>query len=87
MRKKQEFVRLVDAPKHIPGRPHRNSVRRWADRGYEGIVLKSWRVGRTRFTSLEAIDEFITATTELHSARAVQPAYRAAEKQLDSLGV
>jgi hypothetical protein len=35
-------------------------VRRWADTGVDGVVLETVKVGGRRFTSLEAIERFLS---------------------------
>ncbi len=59
----ETLVQFTHAPKHIPGRPHIATVHRWRLRGARGVKLESILVGGKRFTSTEAIERFIEATT------------------------
>lgn len=43
--------------------PSRVSFRRWITSGIKGVVLDSILVGGRRFTSMEAINKFISATS------------------------
>ena len=86
----QQFVTLTESPKHIPGNPHINSVRRWAYDGVGGTRLETWKVGGTVVTSIEAIERFILARSG--QSKPTQPkgatrAHQAAEARLDELGV
>lgn len=67
-------VQFSDAPKHVPGRPHIATIHRWRLRGVRGVKLESALVGGKRFTTLEAIERFIDATT---AAADGEPAPRA----------
>lgn len=89
----EEFIPLVEAPKHMPKRAHINTVRRWADRkrgGYKGIVLKTWTFAGQRVTTIRAIDEFFRATSAAAEDTAPQPpspSHEAAERFLDEVGI
>lgn len=55
---------LTEAHRHLPRRPggkkvHRTTLGRWASKGCRGAVLKTWLVGGVRYTSAEAIAEFV----------------------------
>lgn len=50
---------LTQAAAILPGKPCEVTVRRWATKGYRGVILASIYVGRSRFTSRKAIEEFI----------------------------
>jgi len=84
-----EYIPLQDACKRIPGRPHVNTVRRWCDRGFNGVILQSWRCGNRILTSIPAIDAFIQATTGIHhpGPRITSNAHKWAEAKLDAEGV
>ena len=84
-----EFFPLQIASKRIPGHPHINTIRRWCDRGFKGVVLQSWRCGNRRLTSIPAIDAFIQATTGIHDPRAGinSNAHKQAEAKLDAMGI
>jgi hypothetical protein len=69
------------------------TVWRWAGRGVRGIVLETFTIGGRRYTTAEAFDRWVTATTAAASGRspgvpARQPSngIAAAEKKLAALG-
>ena len=84
-----EHLTLAQATTIIPGRPHINTVRRWCDRGFRGIKLRSWRCAGRRLTSVPAIDEFLAATTGVASQAdpATKASHLEAEAALDDMGV
>jgi hypothetical protein len=94
-----EFIPMKEIPKYVPGRPSVCTVWRWASRGCRGVRLKTWSVGNRRFTTREAIAEFIatrTADSELARpmdapaepmSRARQAAIEKAKAELDAAGV
>lgn len=59
----ERMIPFTEAPEHIPGRPSLATVHRWRLRGARGARLESVLVGGKRFTSAEAIQRFIEATT------------------------
>ena len=61
------FITFKEATRLIPSRPHINTIRRWADRGYRGIKLRTVRCGRRRLVPVEAIEEFMRATSGFHA--------------------
>lgn len=79
----------TEACKIIPGRPHRNTVQRWMTKGYDGVVLRSFRVAGKRFTTQEAVEEFVSALSakDTLGVKPVSSAHSEAESQLDELGV
>ena len=60
-----QSISLREACGLLPGSPHVNTARRWADRGVRGVLLETWRVGGRRFTSEGAILEFIKQLGEV----------------------
>lgn len=85
----EEFITLKEACKRVPGRVHVNTIRRWMDRGFNGVILKSWRCGNRRLTSVAAIDAFMAATTGIRNANphSTSSAHQRAESTLDAMGV
>jgi len=86
----QEFFTFSQAAQITPGRPHKNTITRWADRGIGGVRLESWRCGGKRVTSVEALERFILARSgesKLASPDGCTPSHAAAEAALDQLGV
>jgi hypothetical protein len=93
--KNERLLRIRKAPKFVPGNPHVATVWRWILHGVRGHKLESILVGGQRFTSVEAIERFIAATTatangEPAPIRSPQQRERAAERagrELTKLGV
>lgn len=59
----EKLVSPTEASRHAPGRPHVSTIWRWMTRGCRGIRLESLVCAGRRFTSVEAIDRFVAATT------------------------
>jgi hypothetical protein len=59
----ETLVSPTKATHHMPGRPHVSTVWRYMGPGCRGIRLESIVCGGRRFTSIEAIERFIAATT------------------------
>ncbi len=76
-------------PKHIPGRPHNNTILRWANEGYNGVRLKTFHIASKRFTTRRYIQEFQDACTRVAPEnRGVQQSARTAEDAtLDAMGI
>jgi hypothetical protein len=91
----EHLIAVADAPSVIPGRPHKGTVWRWVLNGIRGIKLESIVVGSKRFTSREAVDRFISATTAVangepaptRSPRAREREIARATDELDRMGV
>jgi hypothetical protein len=62
-------VSIADASAIIPGTPHVATVWRWTLRGVKGARLESFIRGGRRFTTHEAIERFIRATTAAADSR------------------
>ena len=67
------FLPLRDVPKLLADRGvrsgrgkrlHSSTIHRWATRGVRGVVLQTWRVGGTRYTSIQALNSFIDAISQ-----------------------
>ena len=56
-----DLIPLGEACKLLPGRPHRSTVFRWAQKGREGVRLKVVSVGKTRCTTERWLMEFFEA--------------------------
>lgn len=80
-----QFLTIVEASQRLPGRPHRNSVRRWMASGCCGIKLRSVRFGGKRLTTAAWCDEFISAVTDKTGGASID--HHTAEAQLDQMGV
>ena len=81
---KNETMRpLSDACKEIEGRPHVSTLHRWRLRGVRGQKLETVLIGGRRFTSLEALDRFIRATTAAADDKRVVPSATARSANVD----
>ncbi|MGH6961195.1 MAG: DUF1580 domain-containing protein, partial [Dongiaceae bacterium] len=70
----EDIIRLEDAKKVIPGRPDRATIYRWAlGDGSAGVRLETVKVGRKRFTSKQAIQRFVEASTAAAGGRETPP--------------
>ncbi len=88
-------IAVNKSPAHIPGRPHVSTVWRWVLNGVRGVKLETVVVGCQRFTTKEAIERFIAATTAkangepapIRTPRQRQKAVEAAERELADAGI
>lgn len=88
----QEHISLRDACALFPGRPHVNTVRRWATRGLYGTKLRTQRFGGKRLTRKDWVADFskqmVAASPDpLAGAPVADSAAVAAEEKLDALGI
>lgn len=90
----ETLLTLQQARSEFPGGRDKGiaTVFRWADKGVRGVRLETLRVGRTRYTSREAIDRFIQAQNQGSSPQPVVTAKRrksmaqSAVSQLEAAG-
>jgi hypothetical protein len=88
-------IAVNKSPAHIPGRPHVSTVWRWVLVGVRGIKLETFVVGCQRFTTKQAIERFIAATTArangepapTRTPRQRVRAIEAAERELRKAGI
>ena len=59
----EDLISLSQAARELPGRPHLSTIWRWTTRGVRGVVLETLVVAGRRFTSHEALQRFVAATT------------------------
>jgi hypothetical protein len=80
----------------MPGRPSISSLWRWYRRGVRGAKLETIVIGgRRRYTSVQALERFITATTAaadgapkpVRTAKQRQRSIAAAERELLREGI
>lgn len=85
----EKSISLAQAAKIIPGRPHVNTIIRWSESGYRGHVLKTFKVGGKRLTTVAEIEAFVDLLISLDtkSVRPVSSAHAEAERRLDALGI
>ena len=82
-----EYLSLAEACKRIPTRPGVNTLKRWNRRGYKGVKLQVWKVGRRTITSIAAVDEFLAQLNGTQTQPQATPSSVEAEAVLDRLGV
>lgn len=88
-------IAVGDTPAVCPGKPHKSTVWRWVLKGVRGIRLETIVVGGKRYTTIEAIERFIAATTAkangeptpLRTPRQRQRAIERAERELSDAGI
>ena len=91
----ESILAVRDIPEHVPGRPHIATCWRWIYHGVRGVKLATIVVGGRRFTSKEAIERFIEASTATadrtpipaRTARERRRAIEQAERELAAAGI
>lgn len=93
----EQLLTLTQAAKSLPGRPHVATLWRWRKRGIRGVTLETVVIGGRRYTSQEALQRFIDATTSVadgqqpsgqrRTQRQRQAAIRRAERELTAAGI
>lgn len=72
----EQLLTLKDASSKLPRKNgkkiHHSTIFRWAQRGRRGIRLETIRLGRTIWTSLEALQRFADRLTEIESPNHLQ---------------
>ncbi len=70
---RETVVTLKEARDAVPGKRGRrvssSTLHRWHRNGVKGVRLETALVAGVRYTSIEAIDRFIVATTEAADAQ------------------
>lgn len=77
----ESLLSLPDASKTLPGRPALSTIHRWRLRGVRGTKLETCLIGGRRYTSLEALARFSTATTDAADGKS-PPARTQRQRQL-----
>lgn len=85
-------VALADAGRGIPGKPSPSTVYRWCVRGVDRgdgrrVKLRSWRVGRKRFTTEAAITEFVEALNSSDTTEASDSDHERQRERLSAAGL
>lgn len=57
---REHLLSLAQAARMLPSSPSPTTMWRWCTRGVRGVRLRSVKVGRSRMTSEEALQEFIS---------------------------
>jgi hypothetical protein len=61
--KTESLLAVTTVPAELPDRPHISTIWRWINRGCRGVRLETILIGGKRYTSLEALQRFVEATT------------------------
>ncbi len=77
----EEMIPIGQAPTHFPGRPNISSIYRWFGKGCRGAKLETVVCGAKRYTSIEAIQRFIEATTANSPGADPQPIRRTSRQR------
>ena len=86
-------IPLTALPKLLPAqgngkKPHQSTVFRWATRGVRGVVLRTEKIGNTRFTREAWLREFIDRLSHRPGDHVAAPTVDAGvEAKLDELGL
>lgn len=91
----EELLPFNAAREEVPWRPHISTWHRWRLRGVRGVKLETVLIGGRRYTSREALQRFIAATTVASSgdrpvartSRQRNAAIEAAERELTAAGI
>jgi hypothetical protein len=59
----EELLPLAEAAQSLPHKPHVATLYRWMSRGVRGVKLRTCLLGGRRYTSREALAEFIAETS------------------------
>lgn len=60
----ETLISLSKASQLLPYKPSPATLWRWFTRGVNGVRLETAKIGKRRYTSREALQRFVTATTE-----------------------
>jgi hypothetical protein len=90
----ESLLSLADAAKALPGHPHITTLWRWRKCGVRGVRLETVLVGGRRYTSREAVERFVAATTAvadgeplpIRTCKQRQWAIERAERELEAWG-
>jgi len=91
----EQKLSLPQAARRLGVNP--STVWRWTLRGVRGVMLETISIGAKRFTSAEALERFVEATTAAargparptvsRTSKQRQRAIEAAERELDAAGI
>ena len=83
----ESLMTLAAAARTLPGRTgrglHAATVWRWSLRGVRGVCLETVMIGGIRYTSREALERFIAATTS--AAKGATPIFRTSAQRLRAI--
>lgn len=67
------ILTFQEAARSLPGTPHLSTLHRWRLKGIRGVRLKSCLIGGKRYTSREALQQFVDATSAATDRRISPP--------------
>lgn len=94
--KTEKLLTFSQATEFLPGKPNVCTIHRWRLRGCRGVRMDSILVGGIRYTSEEALQRFVDATTAIADGEEASPtrtraqrkkAIEAAERDLQAAGI
>lgn len=77
----EKLLTLSEARARLPGRPDMSTLWRWYQRGVRGVRLETVVVGARRYTSAEALERFLSASTAAADGMQSRPAAVSAARQ------
>jgi hypothetical protein len=82
------YITLAEAARSLPNKPSPTTLWRWHAKGVAGVRLQTWRIGKQRVTTAEAVAEFIAAVTAAaEPVRETETRSPQVAKQLEAAGV
>jgi hypothetical protein len=71
---REQTMRLRDIDRVLPGKPVSLATKfRWATKGARGVVLKTFLLGGTRMTSVEAVRRFVAEVSKMGAQEMASP--------------
>lgn len=59
----ENLISFAAAARLLPNKPSPCTMWRWHTQGVRGVKLQTWCIGNRRYTTREALEQFISATT------------------------
>ena len=90
---RESALTLSQASRALPGHPHVSTLHRWMRRGVRGVRLDAYRIGGRWYTTREALERFVSATTAAAGTQArvkaneALPLAKTTSDALDALGI
>lgn len=81
---REQLRLLTKASADVPGNPHVSTLIRWWQRGVRGVRLETILVGGRRYTSIEAVQRFITRLSESPASH-YPPLSRQRQREIDDV--
>ncbi len=71
---REQTMRLRDIDSVLPGKPVSLATKfRWATKGARGVVLRTFLLGGTRMTSVEAVRRFVAEVSKMGAQEMALP--------------